>query len=716
MLIECVGTDDSTSSGTMLACQSEAAEATQKVESSAVVDGVDSKAEIHQLVNEAVKELLGRQEANDTKAMTDKIVAQVVEKLKPSVSSNTANDAPDKIVAGTLGKHVGVPSCVTKPSACVYNPTPISELKKRHIPVPAYMPTRENRVAAKRKSSSDVVTKPWLEMLRESSNSEMTYRPTAIVNPSQEPESSSKTYVPTLRSDNSSSNSYDDGNSNDYSGKVKEAYYPKSKKRREEYVPKKVKAPLKSVHQLEDAVLDDFEPEFNMIDEILTAAPESLINDVHAVMANENSEDLYDIEPKFSEDEEEEVEEVALDEPSTKQVQKSGVNAELIGEDATANEAAAKTQTDEIDKNKSRKSSRGKAHEEKSASSNRSKDKSRRYSTAESRDKKKERRDSSKSESKKKDSESWKKEHKTKEKSHDEKSSRDRNSKNESRDKHRHNSSSRRDKTRSSSPNKDKDKDKSKDSRNNDVKRISSHRSSRDTTSSSRKDKVPSSKSDDGKIREKSRHDSKHSSSSSSSSSKSKNSHKNESHKSNEKKQSSRSSSSHKSTKSSDKKSRNRKESSSETSHVEPDDRSNSPLENRFFNEELMETSDSDHDVEEECLKIFQVKKKTRVLLFYCNKLLTILTSNMKITGIRAFGSSKRSDNERNEKKSAGRGRGRGKETRCSSIGSRIRRAFTQAETTSTESSTPSAENVRSLAFGERSRSEEKYREESRRR
>ncbi|KAI4495993.1 hypothetical protein M0802_008208 [Mischocyttarus mexicanus] len=269
-----------------------------KTKSNAVIAASNSDM-LQQLVTEAVKKVLADQEVTDTDKFSKTIVSQVVEGLKkPSLTSDSVSSS-DTTTSNIIGKHMNIPTTITKPVSYVYNPTPIAELKRRHIPVVSYMPTRENRVAVKRKSSPDRI-KPWLSVIKDptcSQTTEITYKPTAIscIND----QDSVQSYIPTFKSDSSSSNSYEDSNSNDNIPKVKEAYYPKSKKRREEYVPKKVKTPLKNVQQLDDTVLDQFEPEFDMIGEILTAATTAL-----SVVPSEESQDYcLDIEPKFSDDE-----------------------------------------------------------------------------------------------------------------------------------------------------------------------------------------------------------------------------------------------------------------------------------------------------------------------------------------------------------------------------------------------------------------------------
>lgn len=267
---------------------------------------------LQHLVTEAVKKVLADQEVTDTEKVSQNIVSQVVEGLKPTLSSGSA--ASMRNATPSIGKHLTIPTPITKPVACVYNPTPIAELKKRHIPVVSYMPTRESRVAVKRKFSPERA-KPWSNVVQESSSSEVTpevmYKPTAIVNTIDQ--DAVQGYVPTFKSDTSSSNSYDDGNSNDYQPKFKEGYYPKSKKKREEYVPKKIKAPLKTVQQLNNATLNQFDSEFDMLDEIITSnhATSVALGQAKA-SASEDSQDYSYIEPRFSDDEP--MEDISMDE------------------------------------------------------------------------------------------------------------------------------------------------------------------------------------------------------------------------------------------------------------------------------------------------------------------------------------------------------------------------------------------------------------------
>ncbi|XP_043252793.1 RNA exonuclease 1 homolog [Colletes gigas] len=258
---------------------------------------------LQQLVTEAVKKVLANQEvANTDKFSCQNVVSQVVEGLKPSLTPG-ASATLDIVTANTVEKRTDVPTPITKPVPCVYNPTPIAELKKRHIPIISYMPTRESRVAVKRKSSPDGI-KPWLSTGGESADPQATeakYKPTTIVNSNSR--DAMQSYVPTCKSDTVSSNSYEDGNSSDYLFKLREPYYPKVKKRREEYVPKKVKAPLKTVKSISELALDGFASEFDIVNEVTTdAKPTSNVQSIE-----EPRDSSLDLEAKFSDDEEDDV-------------------------------------------------------------------------------------------------------------------------------------------------------------------------------------------------------------------------------------------------------------------------------------------------------------------------------------------------------------------------------------------------------------------------
>ncbi|XP_017883961.1 RNA exonuclease 1 homolog [Ceratina calcarata] len=271
---------------------------------------------LQQLVTEAVQKVLGTRTVSDIDNLScENVVSQVVEGLKPTLTPGSSSTLDN--VSVNTGEKRTEPLAVNKPLPCVYNPTPIAELKKRHIPIVSYMPTRESRVAVKRKCSPDGI-KPWLNIGTESSESqnvEVKYKPTVIVN--SETRDSIQSYIPTFKSDScsSNSNSCKDGSSNDYLFKLKEAYYPRSKKRREEYVPKKIKAPLKTADELNGSPLDQIEADYDMMDEALACARTTC--DVQP--PSEVSQDSFtDIEPKFSDDEEDDSNNQAKSEETSK--------------------------------------------------------------------------------------------------------------------------------------------------------------------------------------------------------------------------------------------------------------------------------------------------------------------------------------------------------------------------------------------------------------
>lgn len=533
---------------------------------------------LQHLVTEAVKKVLADQEVTDAEKFPENIVSQVVEELKPTLASSSANSIRNT-VPNIVGKHIAIPTPITKPVACVYNPTPIAELKKRHIPVVSYMPTRESRVAVKRKCSPERV-KPWLSVVQESSSSqqpEITYKPTAIVNTTDQ--DAVPGYVPTFKSDSSTSNSYDDGNSNDYQSKFKEAYYPKSKKRREEYVPKMVKAPLKTAQQLDDVTVDRFEPEFDMIDEIFTArhvTPNTL--EQVKMLSSEDSQDYsLDIEPKFSDDEL--IEDLSKDEDNAS-VKKAEQTVD-VNEKKEENLQQAKL--DELDEQTSNKDNKIHNNLDVITGDTKSSDKSKQYKESDvnkSLDKRKE--------SAKEDTDKEKETHKS-------------HSKSKRKEKRDHHSSERRDKEKSGHKSDSRSRHHSSSSKDKDRRRSSrdSKESSHKSREHSRKDRHSSPKRDRDDHHKSSRHD-KHRSKTSSSSSKS------------SKQTSCRSDKKHRSDSSrrpsaSSRKSSEHKESSSERNSSDRSD--SSPLNNThpFADDEILGLSDSDHDVQEECLKIFQV-------------------------------------------------------------------------------------------------------------
>lgn len=565
--------DGGSSTGMAEVVEAQTTGKTQENKATAVV-GPNSDMLQH-LVTEAVKKVLADKEVTVAEKFPENIVSQVVEELKPTLASSST--ASMRNITPNIGKHIAIPTPITKPVTCVYNPTPIAELKKRHIPVVSYMPTRESRVAVKRKCSPERV-KPWLSIIQESSSSqqpEITYKPTAIVNTTDQ--DAVPDYVPTFKSDSSTSNSYDDGNSNDYQSKFKEAYYPKSKKRREEYVPKMVKAPLKTVQQLDDVTIDHFESQFDMIDEIFTSSHTVPNTSGQAkVLSSEDSQDYsLDIEPKFSDDE-------LFDEDISKD--KGGASVKKAERAVDVSEKEKKNlQHAKIDEQTSNKDSKiHNNHYDAKTGDIKSSDKSKQYKENDankSSDKRKE--------GAKEDADKEKKGHK----SHSKSKKKDRrdhhSSEGKDRDKSGHKSDSRSGHHSSSS----KDKDKRRSSRD-------SKESSHKDKEHSRRDRRGSPKRDRGDHHKSNRQD-KHKSKTSLSSSKS------SKHTSSKSDKKHRSDSSRRP--STSRKSSEHKESNSERNSSDGSDYS--PLNNihPFADDEILEISDSDHDVQEECLKIFQV-------------------------------------------------------------------------------------------------------------
>ncbi|KYQ53750.1 RNA exonuclease 1 like protein [Trachymyrmex zeteki] len=504
----------------------------------------------------------GQIQENKSTDVSQNIVSQVVEGLKPTLSSSSAvcmhNATP------IIGKHVAMPTPITKPVACVYNPTPIAELKKRHIPVVSYMPTRESRVAAKRKFSPERI-KPWLSVVQESSSPQVTpeviYKPTAIVNTTDQ--DVLQNYVPTVKSDTSLLNSYDDSNSNDYQPKFKEVYYPKSKKRREEYVPKKIKAPLQTVQQLNNTTtLNQFESDFDMIDEIITSnhASTSVALGQAKASASEDSQDYcLDIEPRFSDDEP--MEDMSTDEHNAS-VKKSE-QTEDVNEKEKENLQHVGIDTDKQTSNKDNKIHSN--HYDEKMGDIKSSDRSKQHQESDSK-KLSDKRDTAKQDTDKE---------KEKHKSHNKNKEKDK------KNNHMPRSSSSRDKDRRKRSSRD-----SKDSLHGSRERSDSRKHGHTSPKKDRNDHHKSSRRN------------KHKSSLNSSSSKSRK------HTSSRNDKKHRSESSRRSS-DSPRKSSKHKESSSERNSS---DRSDSFVDSNhsFIDDEILELSDSDHDVQEECLRIFE--------------------------------------------------------------------------------------------------------------
>ncbi|KAG7198273.1 hypothetical protein KM043_005676 [Ampulex compressa] len=574
--------EDVASTGTM-ATMVESQTARQTGDNKISTIGTSNSEVLQQLVTEAVKKVLADQEVTDTEKFSENIVSQVVQGLTPTLSSN-ASTSMDTTTSSMIGKHINIPAPITKPVPCVYNPTPIAELKKRHIPIVSYMPTRESRVSVKRKSSPDR-NKPWLSIIHEAGNSQsttVTYKPTAIT--STNDQDSVQSYIPSFKSDSSSSNSYEDSNSNDYLLKLKEGYYPKSKKRREEYVPKKVKAPLKTVENLDETVLDQFEPEFDMIDEILTAARTG-----PCLVPSEDSQDYaFDIEPKFSDDEPSDDIDVSTkmeEETSIKDVEtteeRENKNSSEMDDMMESEQASDETIMEfdhriNMDQNNAQMQDKYKQKDSKTklsahgvTDSNVAKASDKSINDA------------------KKDTDRSKEEHRSKKRKEKDREKGSHSNSSSSKHKHSHKSSSR-DKKNSSTHSKDKDSSHKRHNNKDDSHKSESHSDARKVKE--KKDKKDHHTSD--------RHH-KHKSKSSSSRSKT------EDHSSEKNRRKQHSHTNHKSDSDAHKNSVKHKINSTDKNSPE---RCSSPLESvhSFFDEDIFEISDSDHDVQEECLKIFQ--------------------------------------------------------------------------------------------------------------
>ncbi|XP_051157273.1 RNA exonuclease 1 homolog isoform X2 [Leptopilina boulardi] len=548
---------------------------------------------LQKLVTETVKKILATQEVSDTDKISENIVTKVVEELKPTLACGSLVSSPavpEPSQSNELGKHTGVPSSISK---CVYNPTPIAELKKRHIPIASYIPTRESKVSAKRKISPDR-SKSLLSFIHASGNnysSNEIYKPTSI---GIADTTSIPSYVPTARSDSSPANSYDDSNSSEYfPRKSKEQYFPKVKKRREEYVPRRIKHPLKTVQQLEESIEEDtvleFARKFETIDKLL------LEDETDVEPINEESHEYESIDPKFSDDESEDENLIA----STDEVK------ELEDVSKVKNvEEKENTDIEQIEKKEENTDS--KSHKISSSSSS-SKSTREHSNSSKSQSKDQSKREKSRSE-------------KSQISKHDERKksegkSESKNSKNEtSKDKH----SSSKNKEHSSSSSRSKDKNKEKDAHKEREKDRSSDRSksskdskskdskeSKDLKSKNKKDYKSEKEREGSRDSKQDKHKSeKHKSRSKSSSSSSSRKDKHKSHKCDDKHHSSykSSSSNHKHNSSSKKTIKSKRDKSEDRDF-------GSELEGMHFNfedEEPMEISDSDHDVEEECFKIFQ--------------------------------------------------------------------------------------------------------------
>ncbi|XP_003424434.1 RNA exonuclease 1 homolog [Nasonia vitripennis] len=625
--------DASTSSAVVTTEAAQAVSKPQNAEAAAVTSSNSDV--IQQLVSEAVKKVLADQNVSDTENIVNRVVEGLKPKLVPVVLSTTTPAVKQEIASPDpiVGRHIGVPAVLptAKSSACVYNPTPISELRRRHLPIPSYNPARESK-AVKRKSPDS--EKPWMDVIRNISclkESKASYTPTAISQINSKEKNSFHGYVPTIKSDTS----YDVKSSSKESyipekKKKKEIYCPKPKKRREEYVPRKPKVPLKDKQHLED-------DSFDILDEVFGNNESN-----PSVGCDEESQDIMEVDPKFSDDEvtpvgditkdkdslEDKVSKILHDGKENKQLQEiieidddSDDKNQIDNEKIEKFDESSKHTREDASKSKNKSSEKSSKEDSKHS---KHKDDSKHSKSTEDSKHSKTKEDSKHSKSKddvskhskSKDDDSKHSKSKDKEKSEDRKDkdkSEDRKDKDreksKDKDKHKHSSKSS-EKERSSSSSKDsksrdKDKDKVKDSKSS---KDSSHRSKKDSKSDKERSSSSKSSRDDKKeSRDKSRHKSddksRHKSKSSSSDLKSKSSR---SHKSSDRHSSH---SSHKSNKSNEKNATETEDSDKNEDRSDKDEKCDSPEYEEFspfYDEHLLETSDSDHDVEEECRKIFQ--------------------------------------------------------------------------------------------------------------
>lgn len=432
------------------------------------------------------------------KDMSENIVNKVVQELKPTLQSVTALPLEEK--------HMVSPMPISEPPT--YNPTPIAELKKRHIPIALYNPSRETKIPVKRKNEEQ--SKPW-HMLLKTKTDDLVYHPTPV---SGSRDIHVQEYVPTVKSELSASNPYtSETNSYDPSSKHKDLYYPKTKKRKEEYVPRRVKIPLNNVDNEANHMDYNYDEFFSLNQDL-------------------QSSGLYNPEAVFSDDE---------DDGAKEEIEhKEESDTEKIKESV-----AREKENQEVEKENSKEEG-----ETKEAKSSESRGEKRKHSESE---KKSNSKDKEKSESRES-----KRPHK------DEKHDKHGQSSKSGEKSSKHSSSS-------SSSSSSKDKDLSKKEKSS---KHSSHKHKKSDKDKEKKKESSSSSSD------KHRHDKKEKSS-----------------------ESSRSKSKSKSSSLSEKKSR----SSSKKDKSDSADPSDNFLTDSDIFLDLFDASDSDHDVEEECLKIFQV-------------------------------------------------------------------------------------------------------------
>ncbi|KAJ8687416.1 hypothetical protein QAD02_023210 [Eretmocerus hayati] len=561
--------------------------------------------DIQRLVSETVKQVLASQSIEDT----EKIISQVVEELKPKlVPSVSSTNATKQETVPQESKHVKSVS-QNSSSSCVYNPTPIAELRKRHLPVSVYQPSRESK-AVRRKSPD--VEKSWMDVIRNipsTKKSKISYVPTAINQTNTSEDYTPQTYVPTSKSE-MLQNLYDD----------EETYVPemkrkreghnhrhKLKKRREEYVPRRPKIPLK-----DDQLLEDDSFDLDDLEELLRSESEPYKK------IDKESDDLIEAESKSYNEYQ------APTDLYTSQGDE--MNAEAVVSSTSCNEkenegSSTNHRKDTFDADCTKVDDRNREVDDSIESVEKVSE-----FMAESDGFGTQNGDHLENDENKEESSIGRNEVDSKHEETEETDSKDIKQKNSKhkrdkektrdRDKHKHSSSKSSKEKSSSSSSKDsksrerdreKDKEKSKDSKDKD----GSHKSKKDSKSdkeksSSSKDSKNKHKDSKDKAKSKSSDKSKHTSKSSSSDSKSRSS-KSHSSKSSERRSSH---SSHKSSKSNENPSTENEDNvrgKSEKSDREgkgdsPEYEEFSP----FYDENLLEDSDSDCDVEEECRKIFQ--------------------------------------------------------------------------------------------------------------
>ncbi|XP_014219554.1 RNA exonuclease 1 homolog isoform X2 [Copidosoma floridanum] len=617
---------------------------------------------IEQLVSEAVKKVLADQNVTDT----ENIVNKVVEGLKPNLVSSVLSSTAQSMVQNVKSLESVAPSLgastvsTSKSSHCVYNPTPLTDLRKRHIPIAPYELQRESKAVKRKSPESD---KPWMDVIRnipgmkEHRSHKVRYKPTAISHTHVGKEHSGHGY-------SSSAYAVEESYIPEKRRKKKDLYLPKPKKRREEYVPRKPKVPLKLDQSFEDDTFDD-----DILIDGSDSNPSAAVNEESQDLAEVDlkSYDDYDDAAITSETKEDEIEEVVLDvdiqssheEKENKELKRQDVDKSIVShtdkeksyknkeiskykdskskssdktsqedsrssredskprgdvksirEDSKSMREDAKYSSKHKDKEDSRSSKRKEIDSKYSKSKEESKHNKKEEDSKHSKSKDKERGDDKKDRDK---GEEKRDRDRDKEKNRDKDKERER-----EKDKHKHNSKSN-DKERSSSlKDNDKSREKVKEKRDSrDSRDNSCHRSKKDLKSD--REKSSSSKDSregrDSKDRDRSkhRHDEKSSHKGKSSSSNSKSKSSKYSHKSSD---SHSSYSSHKSDKSNEKTSVEREfvekdDSSSDMNYdiSDQEEKYNSPEYEEFspmYDEHLLEDSDSDHDVEAECRKIFQ--------------------------------------------------------------------------------------------------------------